>query len=346
MLFANRRVRNVVPKVSKSPRSVDLFAGAGGLSLGLKMAGWQTVVASDFDSAACATYRRNFPEVKVLEGDVRSVNWSTLRGQVELVAGGPPCQPFSVAGNQRASNDARDMIPEFIRAVREIQPPLFLMENVGGLVASRNFAYFDARLEELRGLGYSVKYSVLNSAHFGVAQERLRVIVIGSRIQDPYFPIPTHGTQEQPFLSARDAIFSSPVDEPNTAIVTYARTPVIRPSPWAGMLVNGGGRPIDLDSPSQTIPASAGGNRTHIVDQNGILLDYHSYLIAGGKPREGIVQGVRRLTVRESASLQSFPHSFNFEGKKSAQYRQVGNAVPPLLGKAVGTAVLNLLGDA
>lgn len=345
MLSVNPRVRNLVSKVSKSPRSVDLFAGAGGLSLGLKMAGWETVAASDFDPAACLTYRRNFPNAKVLEGDIQSVDWSILRGQVELVAGGPPCQPFSVAGNQRASNDARDMIPEFIRAVSEIQPPFFLMENVKGLVASRNFDYFDKKLEELRRLGYNVKYSVLNSAHFGVAQERLRVIVIGSLTRDPYFPIPTHGTPEQPFMPAREAIYNSPVDEANTAIVTYARTPVIRPSPWAGMLVNGGGRPIDLDSPSQTIPASAGGNRTHIVDPNGVLLDYHSHLIGGGRPREGIVQGVRRLTVRESASLQSFPHSFHFEGKKSAQYRQVGNAVPPLLGKAVGTAILNLLGD-
>lgn len=344
MPFANCRVRNVVSRVSNSPRSVDLFAGAGGLSLGLKMAGWETVVANDFDPAACATYRRNFPDVKVLEGDVRSVDWSVLRGQVELVAGGPPCQPFSVAGNQRASDDARDMIPEFIRAVKEIQPPLFLMENVGGLVASRNFAYFDAKLEELRNLGYSVKYSVLNSAHFGVAQERLRVIVIGSRTKDPYFPNATHGTQAQPFISSREAIHGSPPDTPNTAIVTYAKTPVIRPSPWAGMLVNGGGRPIDLDAPSQTIPASAGGNRTHIVDQEGVLLDYHAHLINGGSPREGIVQGVRRLTVRESASLQSFPHDFHFEGRKSAQYRQVGNAVPPLLAKAVGEATLHLLG--
>jgi DNA (cytosine-5)-methyltransferase 1 len=344
MVFANCRVRNVVSKASRSPRSVDLFAGAGGLSLGLKMAGWETIAASDFDAAACATYRRNFPGVQMLEGDVRSVDWSAFRGQVELVAGGPPCQPFSVAGNQRASNDARDMIPEFIRAVREMQPPLFLMENVGGLVASRNFAYFDAKLQELRDLNYSVRYSVLNSAHFGVPQERLRVIVIGSRMQDPTFPVPTHGTSQCPFVPARDAIYNSPVDEPNAAIVTYAKTPVIRPSPWAGMLVNGGGRPIDLDSPSQTIPASAGGNRTHIVDQQGVLLEYHSYLLSGGTPREGIVPGVRRLTVRESASLQSFPHSFYFEGKKSAQYRQVGNAVPPLLGKAVGTSLFELLG--
>ncbi len=343
MLFANRRVRNVVPKVSNSPRSVDLFAGAGGLSLGLKLAGWKTVVASDFDASACATYRRNFPEAQVLEGDVRSVDWSVFRGQIELVAGGPPCQPFSVAGNQRASSDARDMIPEFIRAVKEIQPPLFLMENVGGLIASRNIAYFNTKLEELSRLGYNVNYSVMNAAHFGVAQERLRVIVIGSRNCNPIFPTPTHGSQTQPFVSAREAIYNSPIDEPNTAIVTYAKTPVIRPSPWAGMLVNGGGRPIDLDAPSQTIPASAGGNRTHIVDQEGILLDYHAHLINGGSPREGIVKGVRRLTVRESASLQSFPHEFHFEGKKSAQYRQVGNAVPPLLAKAVGTAALELL---
>lgn len=324
----------------KRPTCIDLFAGAGGLSLGLKMAGWSTKAASDFDPTACKTYRQNFAGVDVIEGDVRNVSWSSFRGKVDLVAGGPPCQPFSVAGNQRASLDSRDMLPEFVRAVREIRPKLFLMENVAGLTSSRNMPYLENKIAQLAELGYEVDFRVLNAAEYGVAQERMRVIVIGRRGAAPIFPKVTHGTKRRPFVTAGEILKQAPEDEPNTAIVTFAKNPILRPSPWAGMLVNGGGRPINLAEPSQTIPASAGGNRTHIVDADGVLLDYHGYLMSGGRPRNGLVRGVRRLTIKESACLQSFPPDFDFAGQRSAQYRQIGNAVAPVFAKAVGKALL------
>lgn len=325
------------------PTCIDLFAGAGGLSLGLKMAGWEAVLASDYDHNACETYRRNFQNVEVLEGDIRNVDWKLLRGKVDLVAGGPPCQPFSVAGNQKANQDSRDMLPEFVRAVREIEPKLFLMENVAGLTSTRHRPYFDLKLSELSELGYDLHFKVLNAADFGVAQDRLRVIVLGSRMSKPTFPRQTHGIKSRPHVTSGEVLRNTPADEPNRAIITYAKNPIIRPSPWAGMLVNGGGRPIDLSQTSQTIPASAGGNRTHIIDEHGILLEYHAHLIAGGRPLQGIVPKARRLTVRESARIQSFPDSFEFLGERSSKYRQIGNAVPPLLGKAVGKALLRSL---
>lgn len=327
----------------KHPTCIDLFSGAGGLSLGLKKAGWNGLLASDFDAQACATYRRNFKGVEVLEGDVRTADWTSLKGKVDLVAGGPPCQPFSVAGNQRAHHDTRDMLPEFVRAVREIKPKLFLMENVAGLTSSRHLPYFVKKLAELELLGYELHFQILNAADYGVAQDRLRVIVLGGLKGKPVFPAKTHGVGNRLFVAAGDVLDDAPQDEPNRAIVTYAKNPILRPSPWAGMLVNGGGRPIDLSKPSQTIPASAGGNRTHIIDECGILLDYHAHLQNGGAPRSGLVEQVRRLTVRESARIQSFPDSFEFIGQRSAKYRQVGNAVPPLLGKAVGEALLEAL---
>lgn len=323
-----------------SLKFLDLFCGAGGLSLGLKRAGFSPVVALDFDPNAIETFKFNFPLVPVIQSDIRAVDWKPYQGNVDLVAGGPPCQPFSVAGDQRAATDSRDMLPEFVRAVREVKPRAFLLENVAGLVSTRHKPYFLSRLKELSDLEYEVKFEVLNAADFGVPQDRKRVMAIGLRRGSPAFPSPSHGPNRTlPYKSAREVLADPPSDEPNRAIVTYAKQPVLRPSPFAGMLVNGGGRPIDLNRPSQTIPASAGGNRTHIIDRRSVLLEYHQHLLGGGEPRNGIVRGVRRLTVRESARLQSFPDDFQFAGERSAQYRQVGNAVPMFLSEAVGRAI-------
>lgn len=322
-------------------RSVDLFCGAGGLTLGLQRAGWRTAAAVEYDSSACLTYRHNFPDVRLFEGDVRRVDFREFAGSVDLVAGGPPCQPFSVAGNQRAHDDPRDCIPEFVRAVREIGPRAFLMENVAGLASPRHRPYLQFVLEQLRALGYTVTDQVVDAADYGAPQHRRRLVVVGLRESLFLIPAPTHGPKgHAPYVSAAEAIDGAPSDPPNRAKVTFAKNPVLRPSPFAGMLVNGGGRPIRLSGPSQTIPASAGGNRTHIVDPGDVLVRYHAHVLAGGSPSQGVVEGVRRLTVRESARLQSFPDDFDFIGPQSARYRQVGNAVPPVLGEAMGSALL------
>jgi len=319
---------------------VDLFCGAGGLSLGLKRAGFAPVVALDFDPHATKTFKYNFPKIPVITSDIAKVDWKPYRQHIDLVAGGPPCQPFSVAGDQKAATDSRDMLPEFVRAVRELRPRAFLLENVAGLASKRHLPYFLSRLNELAESGYEVKFEILNAADFGVPQDRKRVIAIGFRKGPFQFPVPSHGPKRKvPHRASQEVLLNAPHDEPNRAIVTYAKKPVLRPSPFAGMLVNGGGRPIDLNRPSQTIPASAGGNRTHIIDRGQMLVEYHHYLLNGGEPRAGVVNGVRRLTVRESARLQSFPDEFEFAGERSAQYRQVGNAVPPLLSEAIGKAI-------
>jgi len=325
------------------PTAVDLFSGAGGLSLGLHMAGWDVIAAVEFDKWACETYRRNFPSSEVLCEDIRDVDLTRFAG-VDLVAGGPPCQPFSVAGKQLARSDPRDMIPQFVRALEVLRPPAFLMENVAGLMTARHREYTKAVIRELSALGYQVRASVLDAASVGVPQHRRRVFFVGAMGRTPVFPEPTHGPDAAlPYVTTRQALEGVPEDEPNRAGVSYARTPIMRPSPYAGMITNGKGRPLSPDAPSKTIPATAGGNRTHILDPAGVLLEYHRHLKAGGTPRTGWVEGVRRLTVRESARLQSFPDSFVFAGPRSRQYSQVGNAIPPLLARALGTALYQLL---
>jgi DNA (cytosine-5)-methyltransferase 1 len=324
-------------------KAIDLFSGAGGMSLGLHRAGWETVAAIEWDASACQTYKENHPTVEVIQSDAREVNFKKWRGEVDLLAGGPPCQPFSVAGKQNAAEDDRDMIPTFVEAVTKILPSAFLMENVAGLMAARHSSYLENIIRELEDLGYVVSAAVLNAANFGVSQHRKRLFIVGLKRQKFSFPLPVFGEENKPYVTARSALENVPVDEPNKAIITYAKKPVLRPQPFDGMLVNGGGRPINLDEPSQTIPASAGGNRTHILDHEGILAAYHRYLMNGGKPKSGVVEGVRRLTVRESARLQGFPDSYRFIGRSSSLYRQVGNAVPPQLGETLGKQILQYL---
>ena len=314
-------------------QALDLFCGAGGLSLGLKLAGWDIAGAVEWDAHAAKTHEHNFPDTKMFLGDISCIDLSCFKG-IDLVAGGPPCQPFSVSGKQQGASDVRDMVPKFIDTVRNLKPRTFLMENVPGLASPRFATYLEETIKSLESLGYQVHHHILDAADFGVPQHRRRLFIIGTT-KAFAFPISTHETH----VTVAQALHDVPIDTPNIAKVVYASNPVLRKSPYAGMLVNGQGRPLNMDAPSLTIPASAGGNRTHILDLEGELISYHRHLLNGGSVRTGTVKGCRRLTVRESARLQSFPDDFVFTGPKSRQYSQVGNAVPPRLAMAIGLAL-------
>ena len=324
---------------------VDLFAGAGGLSLGLAARGLEPVVAVEFDAYACETYAALHPATDLVHGDIRQIGFRRLRGEVAVVAGGPPCQPFSTGGLRRGGGDPRDGFPAFLRALREIQPDAFLIENVAGLCRGRTRAYLQALVMELEALGFDVSWQVLAAADYGVPQRRERLFVVGTRGRSFEFPSATHGPgRMSPWRAAGSVLRSDePFGEPNPSIVTYARNPDLRPSPYDGLLFNGGGRPIDLTAPARTILASAGGNKTPFVDTQGVVPPYHAHLMSGGKPRAGRVPGARRITVAESAALQTFPHDARFAGPRSAQYTLVGNAVPPLLAEAIGGALFEAL---
>lgn len=317
--------------------SIDLFCGAGGLSLGLEAAGFEPVLGVDTSADAMATYRRAFPNAKIEQRSIKEIDFRQWRG-VDLVAGGPPCQPFSNGGLRLASQDARDMLPQFVRAVNEAKPKAFIMENVAGLLAPRNREYLDAILEQFDGDYTLLPPRVINAADYGVPQRRLRLVVIGVRGGRVDFPAPTHPIGQQVgsgTVIRRDGCLG----DPNPSKVVYAKTPDLRPSPYAGHLFNGGGRALNLSLPAPTILASAGGNKTHFVDQHELVPLYHKYLWDGGRPRIGALEGARRLTVRESALLQTFPADMQFAGSRSSQYTQIGNAVPPKLAEMIGASV-------
>lgn len=331
-------------------RGVDLFAGAGGLTLGLKAADIETVCAVEYDRSAAETFADHTPKAEIIDQDISApgilASLARYAGTVDLVYGGPPCQPFSSGGLREAGADSRDMIPYFVKAVRLIRPRAVLMENVPGLIAAERARYFHALVGELEAEGYHVTARVLNASDFGVPQKRRRLFVVGLRGGAEFgFPPETHGlTRAHPFVTVDDVLPRHQIGEPNPSVVVYARNPDPRPSPYDGHLFNGGGRPIDRTAPSHTILASAGGNKTHFFDDLGLVPEYHRHILAGGEPRTGILPGARRLTVLESQILQTFAPDVRFAGSRSAQYTQVGNAVPPLLAQVLGRALVDQIG--
>ncbi|MGA2001169.1 MAG: DNA cytosine methyltransferase [Terriglobales bacterium] len=319
--------------------TLDLFCGAGGLSLGFAAAGFKTIAAVEIDQASVETFALHTPNTQVFNIDICDVPLRDFKGKVDLVIGGPPCQPFSSGGLRASESDHRDMVPEFVRAIEEVKPYAFLMENVPGLTVSDRRIYLNRIVAEFTSQGYRVVWKVLSAEDFGVPQRRRRLFIVGIRDRTFSFPAPTHGPGLKAFAKVADVITKEPRGIPNTSKVFYAKNVDLRPSPYHGLLFNGGGRALDFTQPSPTIISAAGGNRTHFVDTLSIVPEYHAYLMNGGTPRTGPVEGCRRITAVESALLQSFPESVRFVGRMSAQYRQVGNAVPPKLAEAIARSL-------
>ncbi len=333
-----------------APTVLSLFSGAGGLDLGFLQAGFRVVQALDLMPDACATYRRNIGE-HVRCGSVREANASTLPA-CAVAIGGPPCQGYSVAGHMGPDDPRSALTWEFVRVVREVRPLAFVMENVKALAVLARWQPVRARLlAELSEGGYAVRMHVLNARDFGVPQGRERVFFVGTRL--PLAPVEDIAPTTSTPVTAGDVLrcLPPPGKAPNlgtcAARVVPARAPVLRRSPYAGMLFNGQGRPIDLSSTVNTLPASMGGNRTPIVDEAELrdgeppwVVAYHARLCQGLPSLSEAPPRLRRLTVTEAALLQTFPLGFAFAGRQSSQYAQIGNAVPPLLARCVAEALM------
>ena len=327
-------------------QAIDLFAGAGGLTLGFKASGVKTICAVEMVAIRVETFSRHTPGADIENADIQYVDLSRFKGKVELVYGGPPCQPFSSGGLRKAHADARNMVPSFIEVLRTIKPEAFLMENVPGLIVGDRKAYLQSILQEMDDLGYHLAHKVVNAAESGVPQKRKRLFVVGMKMKKFRFPEATHGPRRAlRFITVGDVLPLHQLGENNPSKVFYAKRPDLRPSPCDGHVFNGGGRPIDRNQPCHTILASAGGNKTHFFDDLNLVPDYHRDLMAGNSPRIGTLPGARRLTVIESAIIQTFPPEMVFCGPKSAQYQQVGDAVPPKLAEVLARAIVQQLGE-
>lgn len=298
---------NAVPA---SPVVLDLFAGCGGLALGFEAAGFKTV-GFEMDADASATYRAN------LHGECNTVMLTAatdLGSRADVIIGGPPCQPFSVGGLQEGLHDKRNGFPAFISAVERYSPRVFVFENVRGMLY-RNKEYFNEVLTTLAQMGYRVECSLLNAVAYGVPQRRERLFVVGH-----------NGTWTWPKpvkheFTAGDALadLASTVP-PGSKFLTPSMDAYVAKYEKASKCVRP--RDLHLDEASRTVTCR---------NLNGATGDMLRVCLPDGRRR--------RLTVREGARLQSFPDRFSFHGSEGSQFNQIGNAVPPLLAKAIAREV-------
>jgi DNA (cytosine-5)-methyltransferase 1 len=306
---------------------VELCAGAGGQALGLELAGFAHAAAVEIDPDACETLRLNRGSCwKVIEGNVANVDGAEFRG-ADLLAGGVPCPPFSVAGRQLGAADERDLFPEALRLTAEIRPRAVLLENVRGLAAARFDGYRAQVVARLTDLGYQTWWRLMHASEHGVPQLRPRLVLVA--IMQPWaaryaWPAPSGVTPPTVGESVGDLMAAG--GWPG-AIAWTAGAAGIAPTIVGGSRKHGG---PDL-GPTRARAAW----RQLGVDGLGV---------ADGPPDQSFPPAAApRLTTRMVARLQGFPDSWQFAGRKTAAYRQVGNAFPPPVARAAGLAIADAL---
>jgi DNA (cytosine-5)-methyltransferase 1 len=304
--------------------SIEICAGAGGQALGLEMAGFDHLALVEFDGHACATLRKNRPKWNVIEKDVKAFSAKEYLG-VELLAGGIPCPPFSVAGNQLGANDERDLFPETIRLIAECNPKAVMIENVKGLLEPKFKDYRKLITAEIESLGYRVFWNLLNACDYGVSQLRPRTLIVA--LKQAY---------------ADDFTWPLSIQEPPETVGEIL---------YREMSKNGWEKVGEWKKKANAIaPTLVGGSKKHGGPDLGPTrarnawanLGVEGKSIADEPPAPGFI-GNPRLTVKMAAILQGFPEEWEFVGRKTSVYRQVGNAFPPPVAKAVGESIKNAL---
>lgn len=339
-------------KTTNKPTVIDLFAGAGGLSSSLEAVGWQSIAAVDSDAAAVATLRANqirghLRGTQILQSDVRQLSARELLPtgeKLDLLAGGPPCQPFSSAGLGQGLDDPRgQLFREFVRLADELKPRFILFENVSGLVTAKSDGKVGGVLMAIQlafeRIGYACRFDLLNAADFGAPQRRVRLYMIASRDEEvPAFPVATHSREgafgTQPWVTLREFLASRPTPDPRDVVRPSSRRleDLLALPPGKGLRSGGiveANRPsghwgyrqdcfvADLSLPSRTIRAAS--TPDWVRSKSGDL---------------------RRLTWLECAGLQGFADDWKIIGSAGPRFRQIGNAVQGHVGRAIAKRLL------
>jgi DNA (cytosine-5)-methyltransferase 1 len=305
---------------------LEICAGAGGQSVGLEMAGFGHSLAVEIDRDASDTLRLNRPDWTVHEGDVREVDGRQYKG-VDLVAGGVPCPPFSIAGKQLGADDERDLFPEALRLVREARPAAVMLENVKGLASARFAPYRQSILDALDALGYDADWQLFNSSQFGVSQLRPRFILVAMR---------RHHFKK----------FEWPRTQGTPPTVGQILLEPMSRDGWTGAAAWSKGA-------NNIAPTVVGGSKKHGGADLGPTRAKAAWLqlgvdgkgIANEAPNSDTpFDHTPRLTNEMAALVQGFPPEWKFSGKKTSVYRQIGNAFPPPVAMAIGESIASALG--
>ncbi len=306
-------------------KSIEICAGAGGQALGLEQAGFDHVALVEIEPPACATLKANRPDWNVIEGDVHEFSAVKYCGAVDLFAGGVPCPPFSVAGKQLGAADERDLFPEALRLVAECEPRAVMLENVKGIFYPKFDDYREMIIGRLRDMGYQTWWRLVQASDYGVSQLRPRALLVA--IKEPWassFKWPEPHPEDT--VSVGDLLHDEMASNGwSGADAWAAKADGIAPTLVGGSKKHGG---ADL-GPTRARNAWAALG----VDGRGLV----------DEPPVADFVGMPRLTVRMAALVQGFPTQWMFSGRKTAAYRQVGNAFPPPVAKAVGTAIKEAL---
>jgi DNA (cytosine-5)-methyltransferase 1 len=373
---SNKNKTRVAPS-NRMLTAIDLFCGAGGLSEGFRQAGFHVLAGQDHDEAAGATFAVTHQEAKFIGGPIQNVSPQDLlkaagakAGQIDVIVGGPPCQGYSVYNHQRGKNDPRaGLFREYLRIVEAVKPKWIVMENVTGITSIADGGIVREIERDMGALGYRVQMHILRAEQFGVPQERRRVFFIATNTKAPIlFPEPTHGPNLQPYVTVWDAISDLPVlrNGDKGELRPYAKPPQ---NDYQRELR--GNRTV-VENHAAPRLAEVNEKRMLHIPPGGSWRDIPFALLPEGMKRAKRSDHTKRygrprktdlactiltkcdvhwgayihptqnrsFTVREAARLQSFPDNFVFEGSPTEQYVQVGNAVPPLLGRRVAEALL------
>ena len=305
--------------------SIEICAGAGGQALGLANAGFEHKVLIEYEKQYCDVLKANRPDWNVVCADVRSFNGKPYKDSIDLLAGGVPCPPFSIAGKQLGENDDRDLFPEMLRLVKEIHPRAVMIENVRGFLDPRFEEYRSNIMKKLDEIGYKTQIKLLHASDYGVPQLRPRVVIVGIRKDiTKRFEYPT------PHPEKTKTVGETLIDLMKENGWKYA-------DEWA-------------KKANKIAPTIVGGSKKHGGADLGPVRARRAWLelgvdglgVANEAPAENF-EGNPRLTPRMIARIQGFPDDWNFGNKKTAACRMIGNAFPPLVAQAVGLKIKEVL---